>query len=292
MMEKTFRTPGKVLAVVGNEVGLVAITARDTTSTTVTLEAATAGAEELVERAVVECRPSGGRDIVVVKIPRVHGMKFTRRNAVIVRVDVPTGSDVDVTTASADVELTGSMGGVEVKSASGDITTDDAAGDMRVRTASGDVEVGIVAGDLKLHSASGNVRCLGVAGRAAVTSTSGDVEVGASAGQLDARSTSGNVRLGELGGDTTVVAVSGDVQILSASSGRMHVRSVSGQVEVGIAKGVRLSVDIETMSGTVTSDISLQDAPIHESTGAAVSLTVRSVSGDVAVERAVESFVR
>jgi DUF4097 and DUF4098 domain-containing protein YvlB len=291
-MEQIFSTPGKVMVYVTNEVGLVAITARDTKSTMVMLEAATPGAEELIERTAVEHRPTQGYDIVAVKVPRAHGMKFVRRNAVTVRVDVPLGADVDVTTASAHVELTGPMGAVDIKSASGDITTDDAAGNLRAKTASGDVEVGLVGGDLKLASASGDVRCLGVEGRATVTSTSGDVEVGSSASRLDARSTSGNVRLGELGGDTNVVAVSGDVQILSASNGRMHVRSVSGDVEIGIAKGVRLSVDVETMSGTVTSDIPLHDTPSPGGDAASVSLTVRSVSGDVAVERAVESYVR
>jgi hypothetical protein len=74
---------------VENQVGLVTITARQTDRTVVSLEADTPEAEELVERATVECRPSGGRHLVSVKIPHGHGLRFLRRNAVTVRVEVP-----------------------------------------------------------------------------------------------------------------------------------------------------------------------------------------------------------
>jgi hypothetical protein len=59
-MEKTFETPGGVRLYVENQVGMVTITARPTDRTVVSLEADTPEAEELVERAIVECRPSGG----------------------------------------------------------------------------------------------------------------------------------------------------------------------------------------------------------------------------------------
>jgi len=62
-MEKIFETPGTVRLHVQNEVGLVAVTATRTEETVVWLEAHTPGAEELVERATVECRPSGRRHL-------------------------------------------------------------------------------------------------------------------------------------------------------------------------------------------------------------------------------------
>jgi DUF4097 and DUF4098 domain-containing protein YvlB len=96
-----------------------------------------------------------------------------------------------------------------------------------------------------------------------------------------------------LAGDLSVVAVSGDVQVLSLAAGRAHLRTVSGAVEVGIARGVALEVDAEAMSGTVHSDIPLNDVPGRQSAGdRKVALTVRSVSGNILVTRAAESFVR
>jgi DUF4097 and DUF4098 domain-containing protein YvlB len=290
-MERTFDSLRQVHVIVENEVGLVAISARDGNAARVTLEADTPGAEDLVEKAIVECRPAGGRDIVFVKIPRVHGMKFIRRNGVTVRVEVPLASDVHVSTGSAHVELNGVLGETNVKTASGDITADEVQ-ELRAKTASGDIEVGTVRRELRMHTAAGDLRCVRVDGRASVSSTSGDAEVGSVGDGIDVRATSGDVRLGDVRGDTTVVAVSGDVHLLSLAEGTAHIRSVSGEVEVGIARGVALSVDAETMSGTVRSDIPLNPDRGSAQGDPAVALTVRSVSGDILVTRGVEAFVR
>jgi DUF4097 and DUF4098 domain-containing protein YvlB len=289
-MEKTFGSLRQVHVVIENEVGLVAVSGRAGDSASVTLEADTAAGEDLVEKAIVECRPSGGRDIVFVKIPRLHGMKFIRRNGVTVRLHVPLDSDVNVSTGSAPVELNGHLGQATVKTASGDITADDLKS-LRTKTASGDIEVGTVSGELRIHTASGDLRCVGVNGRASVSTTSGDAEIGSAADRTEIRATSGEVRLGEVSGDVIVTAVSGDVHVLSLAGGTTQIRSVSGQVEVGIARGAQLRVDAETMSGTVHSDIPLSDEPATTPGRPTVDLTVRSVSGDIFVTRGVEAFV-
>jgi DUF4097 and DUF4098 domain-containing protein YvlB len=291
-MEKTFTTRGKVRLFVENEVGLVAITAREDDETQVVLEPDTPGAAEFVEAAVVECRAYRGRDHVIIKVPRLHGMKFIRRNGVTVRIEVPAGSDVTVKSASGPVELNGPLGAADVKTASGDITADDVE-EMHAKTASGDLEVGAVAGDLRLQTASGDLRSVRVDGRVSVKTASGDVEVGSAGDRVDVRCTSGDVRLGEVAGDLSVVAVSGDIQVLSLARGRAHLRSVSGGVEVGIARGVALEVDAEAMSGTVHSDIPLNDVPGQQPGGdRKVVLTVRSVSGNILITRAAEAFTR
>ena len=51
--------------------------------------------------------------------------------------------------------------------------------------------------------------------------------------------------------------VSGNVRVLALGEGTLHVRSVSGDVAVGVVKGVDLHVDVETASGMVHSDIAL-----------------------------------
>jgi Putative adhesin len=85
-----------------------------------------------------------------------------------------------------------------------------------------------------------------------------------------------------------VTNVSGDVRVLVLDQGSLHVRSVSGNVLVGVATGVDLHVDVESVSGEITSDIALGDAPGPERSEARVDVSVRSVSGDVAIERALE----
>jgi DUF4097 and DUF4098 domain-containing protein YvlB len=290
-MEQSFSTPREVLVFVHNDVGLTVVTAHSGDASHVVLSAETPGGKELVERATVECRTHGGRDVVVVKVPRVHGMKFIRRNGVTVRVDVPQGSDVRVVSASADVELNGSLGRANVKTASGALTADDLA-ELRAKSASGGVDVGTVDGALRVQSASGDLRCVRVVGPVSVTTASGDVEVGTAAGEIDIRATSGDVRLGDVSGNVRVVAVSGRVQVLSVTEGSMHARSVSGKIEVGVARGATLSVDAESMSGRVHSDIPLQDGPGAAHDHPRISLTLRSVAGDLLITRGVEAFVR
>jgi DUF4097 and DUF4098 domain-containing protein YvlB len=288
-MEKTFETPGGVRLYVENQVGLVEVSARATDTTVVSLEADTPEAQELVDRATVECRAARGGHGVIVKIPHLHGMRFVRRNAVTVRVEVPEDGEVAVVTASADVEINGPVGEVDIKTGSGDVSTDDVAAGVTAKTASGDITMGNVGGDVRVHTASGDLRCSSVAGTAVFSTASGDLEVGAAASRVEVKATSGNVRLGELSQGARVINVSGNVRVLALGEGALHVRSVSGDVAVGVARGVDLHVDVETMSGTVHSDIALDGAPPSgRRSETRVDLSVRSVSGNVEIGRALE----
>lgn len=284
----TFPTPEPVRLVVENEVGFVAVSAQQTDTSTVSLSPDTPGAEELVERAVVECRPTGRRNLLVVKVPKLHGLRFLRRNGVTVRVTVPEGSDVSLMTASADVEVSGPVGNADLATASGEVSTDDVTGEVSAKSASGNFTLGNVGGELKVHTASGDLRCSAVAGRVLFSTASGDVEIGSAGDRVDVKTTSGNARLGELAHGAQVTGVSGDVRVLSIGAGTLRVRSVSGDVAVGVAPGVDLEVDVETVSGSVESDIPLEKAPAGPGGGARVEISVRSVSGDVAIEHALE----
>ena len=83
--------------------------------------------------------------------------------------------------------------------------------------------------------------------------------MGAAGSRVEVKATSGDVRLGELARGARVVNVSGNVRVLALGEGALHVRSVSGNVAVGVAKGVDLHVDVETVSGSVHSDIPLDE---------------------------------
>lgn len=289
-MEKTFETPGHTRLFVDNAVGRVSVATSDTATTRVTLEAESDDAQDLVERATVDCRPHGDSYALVVKIPNRRGARFTRRNGVTIRIAVPEGTDADIKTASADIDLLGRFGRLDLSTASGDIDHDGRALDATAKTASSDVVLGSVEGDVNLKSASGDFRAAQVDGRLVAVTVSGDLDVGAAGAGLDVRCTSGDVRAGEVRGDVSVVNVSGSVRVSCFVAGQLKMRSVSGDVEVGVARGVRLVVDAETMSGSVHSDIPLHDVPGPDAGGAEVKIWARSVSGDVSIERAVEAY--
>jgi DUF4097 and DUF4098 domain-containing protein YvlB len=289
-MHKTFDTPGDLQVVVDNAVGHVSIKTADAPTSSVTLEADTPDAQDLIDRATVECEPFGDRHVLRVKIPHRYGPRFMRRNGVTVRCVMSSGGDVEVETASADVELSGVFGALVLKTASGDIDADGSSAAVMVKTASGDVVIGQADGSVRLKSASGDLRASQVDGSLSAVTASGNIDVGAACGRTELRCTSGEVRLGLVEGDASIVAVSGDVRVSSCTAGRLQVRSVSGDVTVGIAEGVNLGLDAESMSGTVRSDIPLSDIPVSREGNSDVFVTARSVSGDVIFERAADAF--
>ena len=214
-------------------------------------------------------------------------MRLLRRNAVTVRVEVPEGSRSTVATASADIEINGPVGERDVKTSSGDISTDDVAADVDCQD-----------GEWSHHdrqrraarSALTRPRATCAArawpGGALFSTTSGDLELGAAGARVEVKATSGDVRLGELAHGAKVVNVSGDVRVLALGEGTLHVRSVSGDVSVGVRQGVDLHVDVETISGSVHSDIPLGTRPgAGAPSGTRVDLSVRSVSGNVEIGR-------
>ena len=164
-------------------------------------------------------------------------------------VSAPEGTELDVHTASGDVEARGRFGGVSIDSASGDVSLASVDGRLEVNTASGDVEVDAVGGDLRVNSASGDVT------------------------------------LGETEGDAKIRTASGDIEIRSAVRGKIDITSASGDVQVGIRRGSTVYMDASSMSGDMTSELDVSDTP-PASDGPSVDFRARTMSGDVTVRRA------
>lgn len=166
-----------------------------------------------------------------------------------VHVALPEGSTVEVTTASGDTEIIGVLAKASVTSASGSVSIADEVGVLEMKTASGDVSSANVRESLTCHSASGNVRCDG-----AGTSTK-------------IRTASGSIRL--------AVDVPSDISV----------HTVSGDVAVTVARGLEVDVDASSISGRLTSTMPL-DGTTNDSPKDAVSISARTVSGDVTVSSA------
>lgn len=185
------------------------------------------------------------------------------RNSRIV-AEVPSGTDVEVSSTSGEVRLMGRLGVVRVHTASGDIKVGDAA-------------------RLDVTTASGQLSCGDISGEANISSVSGDCELRVVDGRLDATLTSGDLRVDECGGDITVASTSGDVRIGRCCGSDIAVRSISGDVRVGLPTGIRVEAEISTLSGRA----SLPDAaPAQvDRERRPVRLHLKTVSGDIRVER-------
>ena len=264
-----FETPGQVALRVSLSGGEVNIETVDAPRVEIELVALRDNdvTRQAIEEARVEMTDRGGGHQVVVELKRKSGFIVGRGPRVGVNVRCPAGTDVDLRADSADLEARGPLGAVEVKIASGDVAL-DAARRLTVNTASGDVR----AGDIE--------------GRVEVRTASGDVRVRRSGGELSANLVSGDLSVDDAAAGLDVTTVSGDVEVRAAGGGGIRVQAVSGDVDLGIKPGERLYIDASSVSGTMSSELGLEDSPPTDSITPVSELRVRTISGDLKIARA------
>ena len=227
------------------------------------VEALEAAAEELlyqVEIAVSDSDPDR------VDSPRrlrvsVPERAFSRTPRFAVRVTTPADATVRVAVASADVDLRGRFRRTELTGASGDLAADHCAS-LQLRSASGGARIGTVTGEAVLGSASGDLRIARVHGG------------------LKARTASGDIAVDGATGTVGITTASGDVSIGAFGEGRLKVRSVSGDVTVGVVPGLRVWLDLSSVSGRM--DSRLDDVAVAPAGDLATDL-VRATRGTALV---------
>ncbi len=280
MRSETFHTPGSVRLDLELPAGAIEIQTADTEDTHVELEALSENEQvrEMVETARMEAVRRGDRHEVIVEVRTRHGVwiSFSKGPDIRIgspemrlRITCPKGAELDVNTKSADLDARGEYAGVDVKTASGDVHVERAAG-ADVKTASGDVHFDQVDGTLDVKSASGDVALGSVAQAANIQLVSGDVWVR------------------EADDSVSVNTVSGDQRLEAVVKGRMELRAISGDINVGVRRGSRVFIDANTVSGSTSSEFELSDAPQQapDPSSPLVELFAKTVSGDVRIERA------
>jgi DUF4097 and DUF4098 domain-containing protein YvlB len=184
---------------------------------------------------------------------------------------------------------TGTAPEVRAKVSSGDLVAPGELADLQVDTASGDVRVDRVAGDVAARSASGDIRLGSVDGHVKASLASGDVQIGVAKGGGDFKTASGDVKVKIAEGGIKAKSASGDLQIGNLRAGDLDVKSLSGDVVVGIPAGRTLEVNLDAVSGKVSTDFPVQkgggDHAGHDDGGVSV-IRIKTVSGDVTLRPA------
>jgi DUF4097 and DUF4098 domain-containing protein YvlB len=263
MRRETFETPGPLTLDIRVPSGDIDLETVEGTETVVEVSAS----PELEEEARIELRPKRDGHELSVIIEKRSGLFRAFREEVRVRVTSPPGADVEVSTASADVDARGDFGGAQIN------------------TASGDVEFEHVGGEAQVNSASGDVKLVRVDGPLTVNTASGDLEVVRLEGEGKVRAASGDIWIEEADASLKVQTASGDVEIKSVREGDVVLQTASGDIEVGIKQGSRLWIDAKSMSGETSSELEIGDAPA-DSEGPMVEVRATAMSGDIRVKRA------
>lgn len=200
-------------------------------------------------------------DTVSVRPPSRWGLRGRTSVAVV----APEGCELELSTTSADVRVIGRFGAT------------------RVRTTSGDVEVHSV-DRLELGTTSGDVRVRAVQGDASVTTVSGDARVGTVGGRVQGSAVSGDLHIDHVGGDVRFGTTSGDVRIDRCDGSDIALKSISGDLHLGLPPGLTVEADLSTTSGRAN----LPEPAPPSADGAprrSVRLALRSVSGDLTIQR-------
>ncbi|MEO0078584.1 MAG: DUF4097 family beta strand repeat-containing protein [candidate division WOR-3 bacterium] len=159
---------------------------------------------------------------------------------------------------------------VRVKSVSGDVELEQAEADRvvvessepmtKVQEEGGEVAVRAVSGDMKLLVPE---NC-----QVELASVSGDVQVTGLCGGVTLRTVSGDVTLVRVSGRVDVNAASGDIAVMPAGQSEGVVRTVSGDVEVGLSADADLLIEARSAEpGGVALRLSLPHEVLEESEG-------------------------
>ena len=277
MRTERFDTPRPLVVTVSLPRGDVQIETSDAPQATVALSGATDRARRQIEDAEIALHDRGDHDELIVDADsedfgwrrgRISlSISLDRKDAVQVRITVPHGTSVVATTASADIRALGRFGDVEVKTAAGDLVVGEVERDATLKTASGDIRIERVGGSLKAQTAAGDLS-LGPVG--------GDAEIKTAAGDVD---------LDEVGGSVTVHSASGDLRVGSVTQGSAELKSVSGDMLVGIRRGSRVWMDVKTITGDARSELDVGGAE-DDGEGPLVELRATAMSGDIKIVRA------
>jgi hypothetical protein len=179
---------------------------------------------------------------------------------------VPAGSVLAGKSASSDVRAGGVWSAVRLSVSAAEVDVAEVTGDADLEASTATITVARVGGSLRAKNIAGRLLIGDVTDDVSLTTASGDIRLHSAGGSVRADSASGSIEVGEL------------------REGRADLRTASGSVEVGVAAGTGVWMDLNTLSGRSVSDLTAQgDTP---ATQAGLELRVRSVSGDIHVHRA------
>jgi len=261
--------------------GRIDIATADVEETTVELHGSS---DEATQAVIAETVVDQHGDEIVVRVPkRAHGL-FGRTPELRLDITAPAGTRPNVKSDSGDLSVRGQVGESRIATGSGDVSVETITGSAHLRSGSGDVHIASTHGDLSVGTGSGDLH-LGVLGAAAtLASGSGDMTVESVAGGLKAETGSGDIEVGRAADDVRTKTGSGDVAVKHIARGRLKAQTASGDLHVGVADGVPAWMDINTVTGTVSSDLETT-----EPVGAQeehVRLELKTVTGDIEIARA------
>lgn len=214
------------------------------------------GDSNLVDAAVVDVTT----DLITIH-SREKSRMFGRR--VHITVTTPPGGSVRARVGAGTIRVRAEMNDVALESGAGDIRVDEPVKDVTIRVGSGDIMLPEISGDADISSANGDIRIKSV----------NNVKISTAAG---------DVRLNNVERSARVKSASGDITVRRFAGTDLDVKTMSGDVRIGLIPNLEVKASIKTLSGDFRNRITPSSG---DRIGIAL-LQVSSFSGDVTLTSA------
>lgn len=203
-------------------------------------------------------------DVISIE-PGRKGRRFLG-SSVDLMVTVPAGASVELACTSGDIVVLVPVHEARASVASGDVRLESVASVARVNSASGDIRIGW-SQDAEVNTASGTVRLGTVDGWLRLNAASGDVYVDRVGEGAICKVASSNVRIGRFDGSD------------------MRLKTMSGDLRLGIPPRRTIDLDFTSLSGGLRNKLPAGDGSPSEKT---LIVSVTAVSGDLTLTGATD----
>jgi Putative adhesin len=174
-------------------------------------------------------------------------------------IRVGEGSDDSMRHVSIDYEITTPANTMlTAESGSGDLQLSNLNGTVQAHTGSGSIHADKLGAGSRLETGSGSIEATNLMGSTTLQTGSGEVraELG-SAGDVVAGTGSGSIKLTNVHGAIKAETGSGSLEISGQPTSPWKLETGSGDVSLQVGSGARFTLDAQTGSGSVKTDLPL-----------------------------------
>ncbi|MFC8226797.1 DUF4097 domain-containing protein [Streptomyces sp. NPDC057287] len=277
----SFDTPAAISVTAHVEAGSIRFVATDRLDTFVEAQPRDPKKDQDV-RAVEQTEVHYANGLLTIRTPKQRYL-VGRTGTVDVAVELPTGSQVEMTGAWTQVHGEGRLGDVRVKTSSGDVRL-DTTGPLHLTASHGSITVEHVEGAAEITTSSGSMRVGTIEGAAVLKNSHGTTIIGDALGDLSVRGANGDIHVERAEASVSATTAHGTLRVGEVVRGTVQLETSYGAIEVGIREGTAAWLDAGSGSGQVHNALTASESP--ESSEDTVEVKARTRFGNIEIRRA------
>ncbi|MGP3942385.1 MULTISPECIES: DUF4097 family beta strand repeat-containing protein [Streptomyces] len=276
-----FDTPGPISVTAHVEAGSIRFIAADRLDTLVDVRPRDPKKDQDV-RAAEQSDVRYASGLLTIRTPKQRYL-IGRTGTVDVTVELPTGSQVEMTGAWAQVHGEGRLGEVRVKTSSGDVRL-DTTGPLHLIASHGTITVDRVEGPAEITTSSGSLRVGAIDGAAVLKNSHGTTTVGDALGDLRVSGANGDIFIEHAEGSVTATTAHGAVRLDEVARGTVQLETSYGAIDVGIREGTAAWLDVSSSAGQVINALTASESP--DTSEDTAEVRARTRFGNINIRRA------